>query len=218
MCKSCDARLELAYEFKKQSEDSEKHLRSLLPQLEGDVKTENELDVEMVEVKCERSDYENEMINESETSQSWPGNNAFDDDEDVDDSEDDSFTIEKSRNDPLTNRRTRRASHIKRTPVRAKKTVSRASNESTKPKRTVAAKKPAYVDKDDNVDNEDEDEDADDDSTPGEYEHMCKVCEKLFKTPATLMTHMKLHDMKYKCDVCGHKFSGKGGLKSHMVR
>ncbi|GBP87246.1 Zinc finger protein 254 [Eumeta japonica] len=53
-----------------------------------------------------------------------------------------------------------------------------------------------------------------------EFDPICKVCQKTFKTRGNLLAHMQIHTERrrdYTCDKCGKRFYNKGTLNSHML-
>ena len=49
-------------------------------------------------------------------------------------------------------------------------------------------------------------------------QHECDVCEKVFRYPSKLASHMRTHtnERPYECDVCEKRFRQSGSLQTHM--
>lgn len=241
LCKKCVARLRLAYDFRKQTEKSDKHLRSFILEMnkkfqlvaKSDEADKREADGDYNEMESELIDYENDSVCEEET-KSYPKQEP---------QSEENFVVEEDEIEENGEPMVVMIVNEEEVAVNEGYANDDAQNEYAEIDALSQIDDSMNLDLpesgdqlyEEHLDSATETEHDSSQTTPHSKapkrkknsrrssrreQHGCKRCGKSFSTRTNLTRHMMTHDGQkpYVCEICGNGFTQNGSLKSHMVK
>lgn len=240
LCKKCTAKLRLAYDFKKQTEKSDKHLRSFILdvnkkfQLVTKTDEQNDIDDELSEIENELIDYENDNVNDDESNKLKlkveENSYTVEDVEELGDNTEQMVVMIVNEEEVALNDGCYTTDDIQNEEYTEIESITQIDDPLNE-----------LNESNDRLYEEHLDSAADTESSTVESakstprvakkrkysrkpelrvdEHVCPKCDKTFSTRTNLTRHLLTHEGQkpYVCDVCGSGFTQNGSLKSHMV-